>query len=226
MEDYYRKKLSAERLRKVYEIASPRIRQYLEAEIDYVITKLKQNDRVIELGCGYGRVLDKLSGYCSKLIGIDVSMESLIAGKEYLKGNRGILLAGMNADRLGFSDCLFDAVICIQNGISAFHVDQLELVNEAYRITRENGRILFSSYSGKFWDERLRWFEDQAAAGLLGAIDYEKTGDGVISCEDGFTATTLKSDDFQRLTSHLNARIRIFEIDNSSLFCEIIKNEI
>jgi 2-polyprenyl-6-hydroxyphenyl methylase/3-demethylubiquinone-9 3-methyltransferase len=57
---------------------------------------------------------------------------------------------------------------------------------------------------------------------LLGEIDYDRTGEGRIVCKDGFTATTLTQEDFQELTSGLNANIRIQEVDESSLFCEIV----
>jgi cyclopropane fatty-acyl-phospholipid synthase-like methyltransferase len=52
---YYAEKLSAKRLQRCYEIASPRVQQYLEAEIEHVIGHLKPTDTVLELGCGYGR---------------------------------------------------------------------------------------------------------------------------------------------------------------------------
>ena len=37
MPGYYSEKLSAERLQKVYRVATPRVKQYLAAEIDYVL---------------------------------------------------------------------------------------------------------------------------------------------------------------------------------------------
>jgi len=223
MKDYYNEKLSAERLRRVYEIASPRVVRYLKAEIDFVKAEIKPDDTVIELGCGYGRVLKELSGSCSRMVGIDTSLESLIAGKEYLGAIPNVDLACMNAIKVGFGGESFDAVICIQNGISAFHIDRLALIDEAFRITKAKGKIFFSSYSAKFWDERLKWFEDQAEAGLLGEIDSKKTGNGLIVCKDGFTAKTLTAEDFRGLTAHLDARVRIVEVDESSLFCVISK---
>lgn len=223
MKDYYSEKISAKRLRRVYEIASPRVARYLKAEIDFVGGEIKPDDTVIELGCGYGRVLKELSGSCTRLVGLDTSLESLIAGKEYLGAVRNVDLTCMNAIKVGFGGESFDAVICIQNGISAFHVDQLALVDEAFRITKAKGKIFFSSYSAKFWDERLKWFEDQAEAGLLSKIDYEKTGDGLIVCKDGFTAKTLTAENFRGLTAHLNAGVGIVEVDESSLFYKISK---
>ena len=127
----------------------------------------------------------------------------------------------MNASKLSFPDQTFNCVVCIQNGISAFHVDQRALIVESVRVTRGGGIVLFSSYSDKFWKHRLTWFELQSKLGLLGEIDYDKTKDGVIACKDGFTATTVSSEDFHNLTADLNASVRILEVDESSVFCEI-----
>jgi ubiquinone/menaquinone biosynthesis C-methylase UbiE len=127
----------------------------------------------------------------------------------------------MNAIELGFANASFDVVACVQNGISAFHVNPAELINEAMRVTLPGGRVLLSSYSQKLWPDRLKWFEMQTQAGLLGPIDYEKTGDGQIVCMDGFTATTVSPDEFHRLTIDLDATVEISEVDESSVFCEI-----
>jgi 2-polyprenyl-6-hydroxyphenyl methylase/3-demethylubiquinone-9 3-methyltransferase len=129
----------------------------------------------------------------------------------------------MDALHLAFRDNSFDVVICIQNGISAFHVDQKELIKESIRVTKHSGMILFSSYSEKFWDHRLEWFQLQSEAGLLGEIDYEKTKDGMIICIDGFTATTLKPEQFLFLVSGLDVEAKVVEVDESSAFCEMRK---
>jgi ubiquinone/menaquinone biosynthesis C-methylase UbiE len=129
----------------------------------------------------------------------------------------------MNALHLAFHDDSFDVVICIQNGISAFHVDKKELIKESIRIAKQGGTILFSSYSEKFWNHRLEWFQLQSKAGLLGEIDYEKTKKGMIVCKDGFTATTVKPEQFISLTSNLNVNAKIVEVDESSVFCEMRK---
>ncbi|MEW5925544.1 MAG: class I SAM-dependent methyltransferase, partial [Candidatus Zixiibacteriota bacterium] len=77
-------------------------------------------------------------------------------------------------------------------------------------------------YSDKFWEDRLEWFRAQADEGLLGDIDDEKTGNGVIVCKDGFRATTISREDFTGLTQKAGVSSEIREVDNSSIFCEII----
>lgn len=221
MSGYYNDKLSSEKLKCCYDIAPERIKQYLSAEMNHVLTKIKPSDSVLELGCGYGRVLPAMAQKARWVVGIDNSLSSLLLGEELIQGVRNCNLMAMNALNLSFSDYTFDVVVCIQNGISAFHVNQKELINECIRVTRPDGLILFSSYSDKFWNHRLEWFQKQAHFGLLGEIDWDQTQNGIIVCKDGFTATTVRPDQFIELTSDLNADVNIVEVDQSSLFCEI-----
>lgn len=221
MKGYYAEKLAAERLKKCYEIAPQRIQQYLKAEVDFVLKEIGPGDLVLDVGCGYGRIIPQLASKAGYVIGIDTSFSSLVLGKERLKDVPTCLLIEMNAAQLAFQERAFDVVICIQNGISAFHVDQKELIRESVRVAKSGGTVLFSTYSDKFWKERLHWFELQSAAGLLGEIDYEKTRHGVIVCRDGFRATSVSHDQFLSLASGLNVQTRIVEVDESSLFCEM-----
>ncbi|MBU1708242.1 class I SAM-dependent methyltransferase [bacterium] len=224
MSDYYRDKLSAERLKRCYEIASPRIRQYIEAEVDFVLSKIHAGDMVLELGCGYGRILPRLAQKAGRVIGIDNSPVSLTMARQ-MSADSSYHLAAMNAAQLAFRDNSFDVVVCIQNGISAFHVDQKSLIDESIRVTKSGGILLFSSYSEKFWGERLAWFKQQSNEGLLGEIDFEKTRDGEIVCKDGFTATTVRPEQFLSLMQDFPVEFRIEEVDESSLFCVMISRK-
>lgn len=219
--DYYCKALSAEQLRRVYETAPQRIQQYLDAEIEYVLSRLSPADLVLELGCGYGRVLGRLAARVRCAVGIDTSRESLMLARDELRFTPNCRLLQMDAASLGFQGGSFDLTACVQNGISAFHVDGRRLIGEAVRVTRPGGLVLFSSYADAFWSERLAWFRLQAVLGLVGEIDEARTGDGVIVCRDGFTANTVRPDGFRELAAPFDADVRIFEIDGSSVFCEI-----
>lgn len=178
----------------------------------------------MELGCGHGRVLGPLADKAAIVVGIDTSLPSLGLAKELLSDRDNCYLAGMDAVRLAIPPNAFDVVVCIQNGISAFHVEQRRLIEESLRVIRPGGLALFSTYAPCFWDDRLAWFELQAQAGLVGQIDYERTGDGDIVCQDGFTAGTVGRENFVELTSGLGAGVELLEVDDSSLFCRLTKS--
>jgi SAM-dependent methyltransferase len=220
---YYERNLSANRLLKCYEMAPPRIKQYLNAEIKFVISNIHHKDLVLELGCGYGRVMREVSQFGSWVVGNDISKESLELAKSYMKGCHNYVVFRMDASRMAFQSGIFDAVFCIQNGISAFGVNPERLIAESARVTKDKGVILFSSYSPKIWQDRLAWFREQAELGLIGDIDEAKTGNGTIVCKDGFSATTVSSTRFAELFNKFELQTSIIEVDESSIFCKAIK---
>lgn len=221
MTGYYAERLAGERLRECYLIAPPRVRQYLEAEIQYVLSRVRPSDTVLELGCGYGRVMARLAGRAESVVGIDTAGSSLVLAQDILSPFSNCYLAQADAVALAFGDGVFDVVVCIQNGICAFGVDQPSLIRESVRVTCPGGRVLLSTYAERFWSDRLEWFKLQSDAGLLGEIDWDATGDGVIVCRDGFRATTLGSEQFAAIAGDLGRNLSINEVDGSSVFCEI-----
>lgn len=215
---YYTRKLCAGRLDRVYTLAGPRVRQYLQAEIDHLQAALSSGDRVLELGCGTGRVLAPLARAAGRGWGVDSAAASIMWARQ---AHPDLLLAVMNAAALGFAAQSFDIVVAVQNFISACQFPPQQLLHECLRVTRPGGRIFLSSYAERFWPHRLDWFRDQTAAGLLGAIDEAATGDGVIVGRDGFRATTFSPGDFRALTAAVGVAARVYEVDRSSLFCRI-----
>jgi len=224
MSRYYEDKLSAEGLRKCYEVAPPRIRQYLKAEAGFVASSVRGDDRVLELGCGYGRVMKPLASHVGNLVGCDTSLKSLRLAQSIMHSLQNVGLLCADASHLPFRQASFDAVFCIQNGISAFGVDRQRLIAEAWRATRPKGKLLFSTYSRKIWKDRLAWFRLQSEASLIGEIDDALTRNGTIVCKDGFQATTLSVAEIKRLFSQSKARPEIVEVDGSSLFCLVRKS--
>jgi ubiquinone/menaquinone biosynthesis C-methylase UbiE len=222
MAGYYEKKLSGRRMQQCYEVASPRVKQYLDAEIKHILSRLQSVESVLEVGCGYGRVTVALAQVSKRTVGIDSAPESIdLARRIDSEGSCEYMV--MDAIDLQFPDGCFDAVVCIQNGICAFRIDQEVLCREVLRVTRKGGTVLFSSYSDRFWAERLGWFEAQSAAGLLGEIDYDGCKNGFIACKDGFRSGRMTPEDFISLCSKLEVKPHIVEIDESAVFCEIIK---
>jgi 2-polyprenyl-6-hydroxyphenyl methylase/3-demethylubiquinone-9 3-methyltransferase len=156
-------------------------------------------------------------------VGIDTALDSLRLHGDLCQNVPNCLVLAMDAGHLGFKDGQFDKVVCVQNGISAFRLEQKILVAEALRVTRPGGSVLLSSYAERFWEDRIGWFRLQAEHGLIGEIDEEATGEGLIACKDGFRAATVTADDFRSLVSEFGLVPIVTEVDGSSLFCELRK---
>lgn len=82
----------------------------------------------------------------------------------------------MNVHNLQFHDQeLFDVILCLQNGLSAMKIEPVGFIKKTADLLQNKGKVFFSSYSTKFWEHRLAWFQEQSEKGLLGEIDMEKT---------------------------------------------------
>ncbi len=69
--NYYADKLNARKLKRVYDIAGPRVRRYLQTETAHLAGHVRPGHRVLELGCGYGRVLSPLASIAGRGWGVD-----------------------------------------------------------------------------------------------------------------------------------------------------------
>lgn len=128
MRSYYAQKLSATRLKQVYDLAPVAVRRYLAAEIAYVQERMPPGGRVLGLGCGHGRVLKERFPRVGVLAGINTLLESLRMARDYLAPCGDVILVQMDAIDLAFPPQTFDSVCCVQNDISAFHVDPRQLI--------------------------------------------------------------------------------------------------
>ncbi len=62
---YYSDRLSAEGLRRCYDLAPPEVVAYLDAEVRYIRSSIATGARVLELGCGYRPFLAMTSAVSS-----------------------------------------------------------------------------------------------------------------------------------------------------------------
>ncbi|MHA1480485.1 MAG: class I SAM-dependent methyltransferase, partial [Candidatus Thorarchaeota archaeon] len=103
---YYSESLAGKRLERCYQIAPPRVVQYFESEIRFVNTHIERGFSVLELGSGYGRALSQFGNNTQRIVGIDISMESLELAKQRM--HHDIEMIQTNAINLPFQDKSFD----------------------------------------------------------------------------------------------------------------------
>lgn len=221
-DNYYAQNLNSNMLFEVYDTKLNRIKQYLNAEIAFVKNCLIGDENVLELGTGYGRIVKELSGYCQSIVGIDISSESVDLGNVYVKDCPNAKLMNGDVHSMRFEE-QYDVVLCLQNGLSAMKITTSDMIDKILDMVVDGGKVFFSTYSDKFWDHRLLWFEEQAEKGLLGEIDYSKTKNGVICCKDGFKSTSQSKEELESIGKLSKCSYEIHEVDESSVFLIIRK---
>lgn len=106
---------------------------------------LGRRERVLDAGCGYGRIADPLAARGYRVIGLDIS-EPLLRSARDTAARRALrlpLTAG-NMTNLPFRAASFDAIICLW---SAYYevlevADQTEVLAEMWRVLDDGGLAL------------------------------------------------------------------------------------
>lgn len=117
----------------------------IDSSIQYIFKyKIPKNARILDIGCNYGSLLNKLHelGY-SEVQGVDVNKSSIDLGrKKYttLKDK----IDYYNGVHLPFEENSFDIVLMFD---VIEHIPSIErfLANEVYRVLKKNGKYIFQT---------------------------------------------------------------------------------
>ena len=133
-----------------------------------LIHRYFQPGRVLDLGCGVGRVTIPLSSMGFETVGVDISPAMIDAARELTATeNLSVRYEVGDAVDLQFADNTFDHVIFSNQGWMQIPgaSDRLRVLREIHRVLVDGGLFLFSTHSRPFaltdrlWAPRwLRWY--------------------------------------------------------------------
>jgi ubiquinone/menaquinone biosynthesis C-methylase UbiE len=116
-----------------------------EEIVDYYLSVLniKRSDKLLDLGCSYGRLFTAINKYCDTIYGIDVDLETI---NKALVFNYTCLVRGQSEDT-HFASNLFDKIFCW----AVFDVVEQELsLLEANRILKTGGKLLITGKNASY----------------------------------------------------------------------------
>lgn len=110
-----------------------------------------QPENILEVGCGYGRLLEKIrkrGNTTAELVGIDIS-EGILAAAQESQEKQGLNIRYKkdDAQKLSFPDETFDTIITSH---VLHHVEDIgQAVREAWRCLKKDGTYIVSLHSTK-----------------------------------------------------------------------------
>ena len=148
--------------------------------------------RLIDLGCGTGRMLLPLARRGYWVLGVDLSAEMLrVAGEKAAAAGVNVHLLRANLTELGcLADSSFDWATCLFStlGMVAGAEQRQRAVAHAYRLLRPGGRFVLHVHNRwfNFWNPQgRRWLLRNALAGRA------RAGDCVMPVHQGIANLTL-----------------------------------
>jgi len=117
-------------------------RQATWGELVKFVERVKEGERVLDLGCGNGRLLEFLKDKQVDYVGADISNQLLDIARQRYPANQFVLIDGLN---LPFPDNSFDWIFSIA---VLQHVPSLELrkifLKETRRVLKPGGKIVLT----------------------------------------------------------------------------------
>jgi ubiquinone/menaquinone biosynthesis C-methylase UbiE len=122
-----------------------------EIEID-TISKYSEDKKVLEIGCGTGIILDRISKSAKDAWGVDLSSGMLKKAKE-----KGLNVKQANATKLPFEDDSFDVVYSVK---VLAHIPEIKkVISEVHRVLRDDGVAVlefYNPYSFKYLANKIQ----------------------------------------------------------------------
>ncbi len=129
---------------------------------DYVSRALgiTRDDRVLEIGCGTGRIGRHMAPLCGTWVGSDVSSNMLDLARQDLGAIGNVEWMQLNGyDLHGIPSASLDAVYCSAVFMHLDEWDRFRYVKDALRVLRPGGRAFFDNYS-LLGEAGWRFFEE------------------------------------------------------------------
>lgn len=136
------------------ESASPVLRNLQE------LAGTAEQDDVLEIGCGVGRIGRELAPLCRSWTGSDISKNMLTYAAERLAHLGNARLQQLQGDGLGeFAEGSFDLVYCTNMLAHLDEIDRWRYVQESFRVLRPGGRLFVDTIdieSNEGWEMFVR----------------------------------------------------------------------
>jgi len=114
---------------------------------------VKMGDRVLDLGCGNGRLVELFRGKPIEYFGIDNSQKLIEIAKHHYPQQEFLVFDGF---RIPFQDNFFDKIFCIAvlHHIPSRQLRQ-EFLNEARRVLKPGGQLILTVFY--LWQKETYW---------------------------------------------------------------------
>jgi ubiquinone/menaquinone biosynthesis C-methylase UbiE len=193
------------------------LKNFFGQDITYIVETLESGKDVLEVGCGFGRLLPALAKKCKTVTGIDFSDLQLSQAKEGSASLSNVTLLKMNAESLEFADNSFDISLCMNCTLGNMPGIEKQVIQEMIRVTKPGGRVVIRVFADTK-EVRAAQYENYKRLKLM---KIEDKGTAVVT-EEGFYSRRFSETDIRDLFRETKAIPQIRRDCEAGFLIEVV----
>ncbi len=138
-----------------------------------ILKELKNTEKILDIGCGTGMLLEKTIDKIDLAVGVDFSQKMLEKAKARLPEDCSLVLG--DADNLPFQDNTFDSIVSIT--LLQNMPDPEKTISEIARVVSSNGKLILTALKKKHSLDKLKKWITSGGFEVLRAEDIPDSED-------------------------------------------------
>jgi len=163
---------------------------FFDGDIAFIKNQKGKSEKILEVGCGFGRLLPYLSLLSKRVIGIDFSPEQIKNSAKIIKKRSNIQTMLMRAEKMRFKNNSFDCSLCLNNSLGNMPEIEMQVVREMKRVTKKSGKIIMRVFANNKQVKQAQ-FNNYKRLGFTG---IRNKGRAVITNEGFYSRRFTKKD--------------------------------
>lgn len=181
------------------------IQEFLDGEIEFITQQISKGADILEVGCGYGRLLNVLSAAAHTTVGVDFSEPLLERARKLLNNRPNVELLLGDAQNIELPSASFDYVLCLDASFGNMPGIEVKVLKEMARLAKSGGQVIVSVFSEAAKDAQLENYR------RVGLTDLTDDGTAVRSAE-GFYSRRFTKEQLQTLFADAGLDVAITSI--------------
>lgn len=181
------------------------IQEFLDGEINFLKSYIKDKKDILEVGCGYGRLIKVLAPKSKKITGIDFSEPLLMRAKKNLSKTKNAKLLLMDGKKIDLPQNSYDYVLCLDSSFGNMPGIELRVIKQMKKICKKDGEIIISVFSQNAKKAQIQNYK------RIGLKNITNNGKAIHTAE-GFYSRRFSKKDLKEIFASVGLKCKITKI--------------